>query len=60
MLNLTWQPFQNLSLHQFHDAMLLRQRIFVIAQTCLYMVAFGLSGTKITDSNVAQNGVFAG
>jgi predicted GNAT family N-acyltransferase len=60
MLNLTWQPFQQLSRYQFHDAMVLRQRIFVIEQPCLYMIAFGRSGTQITDSNVAQNEVFTG
>lgn len=41
MLNWTWQPFHKLSLDQLYEAMMLRQRIFVIEQTCLYLDADG-------------------
>src|SRR2546426_7599200 len=42
MLTWIWQPFHKLSLDQLYAALMLRQRIFVIEQACLYLDADGV------------------
>ncbi|GIZ51974.1 GNAT family N-acetyltransferase [Noviherbaspirillum aridicola] len=69
MLDWTWLPFHALTPEQLYDAMMLRQRVFVIEQRCLYPDADGLdpacrhglayspSGTLHAYARILQPGV---
>ncbi len=41
----SWLPFASLSPRQVHDALQLRQRVFVVEQKCAYLDADGLDPT---------------
>jgi ElaA protein len=55
-LNVTWKPFAELSGIEIYRALMLRQSVFVVEQSCPYLDADGLDESAIHGLGHDQNG----